>query len=211
MAPGPAALLLAAGGSRRWGGAPKALLRIGATTALGHIVRTLAACDVDARVIVLGSSAEVVAHEARRVDPALEVVDHPGWREGRTSSIQAGLRAIGAERDVLVWPVDQPLARAETVRRLLAQARSDRLATWIVPTFEGHGGHPVLLKPPARELVGSLGPDAPLRALHGRIGPQLLRLAVDDPGVVVNLNTPESYEQAMDRMREGALGPWTGR
>ena len=197
-------LLLAAGASRRWGPGPKALAPIGRSTALGRIVESARIAGVVPCRVVVGAHGDAVRDALRdRTDPAVEWVAAPAWRSGRTASIQAGLAGLSADVEVLLWPVDQPFVRPETVRRLLAAAEADELAVWVLPQFGGRGGHPVLLKPPAWRRIFDLAPAAPLRALMASFGPQVRRVPVDDAGVVVNLNTPADMERARrdDRLR----------
>jgi molybdenum cofactor cytidylyltransferase len=203
---GPVALVLGAGGSERWGGSPKALLPVGEVPAIGRVLRTLRAAGLSKVIVVLGASAEAIAGEVVGAFPEAEVVVNAAWALGRSGSIQLGLRAVEAPQEVLLWPVDQPFARVDTVRGILDAARRDALATWIIPEFDGRGGHPVLLKPPAWRLVHDLAPDAPLRSLLPSLGPQVLRLPVDDAGVMVNLNTPEAYQRAMGALARGEIG-----
>jgi molybdenum cofactor cytidylyltransferase len=202
----PIALVLSAGASERWGGSPKAFLRVGESGALEHIVRTCRTAGLDEVRLVVGADAGRLTQAAHELDVDLPITENPDWAEGRTGSIQAGLRDLPPTAEVLLWPVDQPFARPATVAALIACALSDLLATWIIPEFDARGGHPVLLRPAAWREVFTLGPDQPLRDLIPRLGPQVRRLPVPDPGVVVNLNTPEEYLQAMELLRRGEVG-----
>ncbi|WP_413759512.1 nucleotidyltransferase family protein [Streptomyces sp. MMBL 11-3] len=138
-----AALLLAAGGGRRLGGRPKALL--------GHRGRPLVEYAAGvlreggcARVhVVLGARADTVRERAAL--PGCVLVDNPRWEEGMGSSLRAGLeslRGTGA-RAALVALVDQPGIGAEAVARLLAAY--DSPATLASAAYGGRRGHPVLL------------------------------------------------------------------
>jgi molybdenum cofactor cytidylyltransferase len=198
------ALVLSAGESRRYGGAPKALLPVGGISGVRRISELALAAGLDPVVVVVGPHAGPIAHEVRGLDVAL--VDSPDWREGRTASVQAGLSALPSERDVLLWPVDHPFVAGSTVDALLAARDTDLLAVWFIPTFEERGGHPVLWRSNVRSDILDLRPDAPLRSLLPEFGPQVRRLPVDDPGVVANVDTPEEYREAfLGWERRGAL------
>ena len=204
-------LVLCAGASARWAGRPKALLDVGGETALGRVVRRLRSAGVSEVRVVTGS------HDASIRDGVpSELRSSVDWRvnahpeDGRTGSIQRGLEDLPSTARVILWPVDQPLARAETLPHLLSVLDEDLLALWVLPEFLGRGGHPVVLAPEAVRAVGRLSPSTPLRTLLPHLGPQVRRVPVDDPGVVVNLNTPAEYYEAG---RAGFLvpeGPWTG-
>jgi molybdenum cofactor cytidylyltransferase len=191
-----AALLLSGGASSRFGGAPKALANAGERSVVRRMVELSLARGYDPVVVVVGPHRAPIAHELR--DLPVEIVDSEEWYEGRTASVQAGLRAIPEESDVVMWPVDHPFVSERTLERLEAARDHDELAVWFIPTFEGRGGHPILWKPPMRTDLLQLRPDAPLRALLPEFGPQVRRVAVDDPGVLASIDTPEEYRTSYD-------------
>jgi len=95
----------------------------------------------------------------------------------------------------IVLPVDHPLVSPDTVRTLLAAT-----GPAAIPSHAGKHGHPVAL---AREvalqiLAGDLeGPT--LRDVLHRVG--AAEVAVDDPGVRANCNTPETLAAAWRSLR----------
>ena len=203
-----AAVVLSAGESSRMGGRPKALLPVGGTTGIRRIVGLCAERGFDPICAVLGAHREEISKELEGLN--IQVVDSPRWSEGRTASIQSGWEAIPDDRDVLLWPIDHPLVEGDVVDRLRVEGARDALAVWIVPTFEGRGGHPVLLRASLRPAVMALAANAPLRSLQGAYGPQVLRVPVDDPGVVANIDTPEAYRQALTQWEARRGGSqWT--
>jgi molybdenum cofactor cytidylyltransferase len=191
-----AALLLSGGASSRFGGQPKAFLRVGDRTSIRRLAEICLGQGADPVVVVVGAHRLSVAHELR--DLPVQVAEADDWYEGRTASIHAGLRAIPEDRDVLLWPVDHPFVAPRTVEALWSVRERDLLAVWFIPTFRGRGGHPVLWRSTIRGDILDLRPDAPLRSLLPEFGPQVRRVAVEDPGVVANVDTPEEYIAAYD-------------
>lgn len=181
------AIILAAGEARRMAH-PKALIEHeGGRSFLQSLASTFgkAGCAV---LGVIGKDAEVV----RDQHPSVNLVDSPRWQEGPMASIKAGLAAaLEEEADVmLLQPVDMPAVRASTLKSLL-KAMGDS-EEGLRPEFEGAPGFPVVLSRAAAErLMGSDAAqlDAALQAM------KLRRVSVKDPGVVVNINTPETYER----------------
>jgi CTP:molybdopterin cytidylyltransferase MocA len=209
--PPGAALLLAAGASRRFGGRPKALLPVAGEVALTRTARIAREEGFAPVIAVVGRHAEEIERAVTGAPNAPDqIVRHPRWSEGRTGSIQRGLSELPPDRSVLLWPVDAPLARRSTVRQLAERAGSDSLGLWFLPTFEGRGGHPVLWKAEVTSQVLRLRPDQPLRNLLPRLGAQVARVAVDDAGVTANLNTPEEYYAAVAAFERRELS-WTER
>ncbi len=186
----PIALILAAGASTRFGGRPKALLSIAGEPAVARLARVSRAAGFVPRVVVGVHSGEI---RNALPSPMPYVVENPEWARGRTGSIQRGLEGLGDDMSVLLWPVDHPFVQAMTLRRLSTAAEHDAMGVWFIPTFEGYGGHPVLLEPPVLPRLRSLGPDVPLRTLIPGFGPQVVRVPVEDAGVRANVNTEQDF------------------
>ncbi len=193
---GTAALLLSGGASSRFGGEPKALLRVGDRASVRRMAEICLADGFEPVTVVVGPHRLPIAHELR--DLPVAIVEADRWYEGRTASIQAGLAAIPGGSDVLFWPVDHPFVAPATIDTLLSVRDRDLLAVWFVPTFRGNGGHPVLWRPPVRQEIAGLRPDAPVRSLLPQFGPQVCRVEVEDPGILANVDTPEAYRIAHD-------------
>jgi molybdenum cofactor cytidylyltransferase len=203
--PSGAAIVLAAGASSRFGGAVKATMPVDGEPAVRRVARIARESGFAPVVVVTGAHRAAVAAALGTGEG--EIVDNTNWERGRTGSIQAGLEAVGDARSVLLWPVDHPFAGAMTVDALRIHAEVDAMAVWLVPTYDGRGGHPVLLTSPTFEAILALAPEAPLRSLLPRFGPQVVRVPVRDGGVVANIDTRAAYEEAEAGRSEGR---WTG-
>ncbi|MFD5116432.1 NTP transferase domain-containing protein [Streptomyces sp. NPDC058391] len=140
--PPVAGLLLAAGGGRRLGGRPKALLPHRGRPLVEHAARTLREGGCGPVHVVLGAAAEEVRNRAEL--PGCVLVDNPRWADGMGSSLRAGLASLAGTdaRAALVLLVDQPGIGAAAVARVVAAYRTpDSLAS---ASYEGRRGHPVL-------------------------------------------------------------------
>jgi len=87
----PWVLLLAAGGSRRYG-SPKLLARADGETLIRRAARVALGCRAGGCVVVLGASAIRLERELRGLP--LRVVVNRNWRSGLSSSIRAGIAAL---------------------------------------------------------------------------------------------------------------------
>ncbi|MGW0994974.1 nucleotidyltransferase family protein [Streptomyces sp. NPDC002523] len=137
-----AGLLLAAGGGRRLGGRPKALLEHRGRPLVEHAIGVLRAAGCGRIHVVLGALAEDV--RARADLSGCVVVDNPGWAEGMGSSLRAGLGSLAGTgvRAALVSLVDQPGIGPEAVARVLRAYEGDE--SLVSATYDGERGHPVL-------------------------------------------------------------------
>lgn len=201
-----AAILLAAGESKRMG-RPKALLPWRGGTLIEYLVAELLAAGVDDVVVVLGHDAEALRPH---VPAEARVVVNEAYREGRASSLRAGAAALpDSAGPIVVLGVDQPRPRS-VVRRLLdAQARSGRSVT--VPVSDGHRGHPAVLSSALLpELRAATEEAKGLRGVIEAHKADVQELAfillqhesmASEPDftalmVCIDINTPEDYENA---------------
>ncbi|MFS8201130.1 nucleotidyltransferase family protein [Streptomyces sp. CWNU-52B] len=139
-----AGLLLAAGGGRRLGGHPKALLEHRGRPLVEYAAGVLLAAGCTRVHVVLGARADAVRDRAE-LPPGCVLVDNPDWAEGMGSSLRAGLESLrgSGARAALVSLVDQPGIGPEAAARLRTAYRSP--ATLACASYEGRRGHPVLL------------------------------------------------------------------
>lgn len=139
-----AAVILAAGGSRRLG-RPKQLEPWGNTNLLGTVVARTNEFPVEEVWVVVGYEAERILAE---VDlGGAGVVENPEWEEGIASSIRVGLDALTrlsrCDRALIVIG-DQPAVPVEVVDELLAShAKADKPVS--VPKYRYTSGNPVLV------------------------------------------------------------------
>jgi len=185
-----AAIILAAGESRRMG-RPKALLACQGTTFLGHLLRVTAHPAISVRRVVLGAAADEI-RRATGVAPEA-VVMNPEWQKGQLSSLQAGLRSLpeGGTDGVLVCPVDQPLISALLVDRLIKAFRAQQRDI-VMPTYQGHRGHPVIFSSKLYPELFAAPVDVGARAVVWAHQAELFELPTEEEGVVMNLNDPET-------------------
>ncbi|MEV3861635.1 nucleotidyltransferase family protein [Streptomyces sp. NPDC050095] len=137
-----AGLLLAAGGGRRLGGRPKALLPHRGRPLVEHAVRMLREGGCDRVHVVLGAASDGVRERAA-LDGCV-LVDNPAWEEGMGSSLRAGLESLAGTSAgaALVMLVDQPGIGAAAITRVREAYRSP--ASLVAAAYGGERGHPVL-------------------------------------------------------------------
>ncbi|MBV8438854.1 MAG: nucleotidyltransferase family protein [Silvibacterium sp.] len=189
------AVILAAGKSARMGEA-KQLLRLGESTVLGQTVAHVRAASVDELVIVLGASAEAVREQLpAEVPGSLWVVVNPEYETGMASSLRTGLGALGSEIEAtFVVLGDQPFVRAATLDRLIEEYRRTG-AQIVLPLHQGIRGNPVLLDRSMFAEVMELEGDIGCRALFGKHPEGIVKVEVDDPGVLMDIDSREDYER----------------
>lgn len=193
---GLAAIVLAAGASRRMG-RPKPLLPWRDGTLLGSELATLAAAGIDRVAVVLGAYADAVR---RTLGPEHPFVFNARWGSGRSTSLARGAWALrdAAPEAILIQNVDQPTTPA-VIARLVDALRSSG-ADAVQPIYRDadgreHGGHPVLVR--GTLLPALLAASEASEGLRGVLqGQRIERLPIEDPTVGLDLDTPEAYEAA---------------
>jgi molybdenum cofactor cytidylyltransferase len=146
-----------------------------------------------AMVVVVGHEADAVLaamgerrFQAVRINPDSEMI----------ASVKAGLSAalaIEPTADVLLQLADHPEVRRETIE-LLLRASADETGRAVMSECDGRGGHPVVI--PAElvydilDFAGAGG----LRQYWLDHAEACVRVPVDDPGVILDLDTPEDYD-----------------
>jgi molybdenum cofactor cytidylyltransferase len=141
-----AALVLAAGGSRRLG-RPKQLEPWGDTTLLGKVVGEAKVLEgIDEVWVVLGANLDAIFE---KVDlTGCGIIENPEWEDGFSSSLRVGLDAItrlSKAEAVLVMLGDQPGILPEVVADMIAIGRKPSRPA-IVPKYRYLRGNPVLIK-----------------------------------------------------------------
>ncbi|HNN90804.1 MAG TPA: NTP transferase domain-containing protein [Pseudomonadota bacterium] len=196
-----AAIVLAAGASQRMG-QPKALLPFGGQTLLAGVLQRLCSVDIATTVVAIAEPhGGLLQRELERLGPALVPMRlHWAWNPtpegGMLSSVQCALAHLLAADSLrlegaLIWPVDIPQVRAETLRLLLAQGRPD--GPPVVPTYGERGGHPLWLPRSLFAATLELPPTLGLRELRRRH--RELRLPVDDSEILRDLDTPQDLQR----------------
>jgi molybdenum cofactor cytidylyltransferase len=186
-------ILLAAGESRRMR-YPKPLLRMGERTFVEHLAALMLE-SVARLVIVVGAHADRV-RKAVPADSRISVVENPNYLSGQSSSLKAGLEALGpGATAALVHLADHPTVRRETFAAVVAaHRRAD--APIIIARWLGRRGHPVLFD---RSVFGELLGIAENRGANTVVDAapeRVLYLDVEDAGVVLDLDTPDDLRRA---------------
>lgn len=187
----PVALILAAGAGSRLGGVPKGLVLFDGEPALLRVLRACREGGCERFVIVLGSQADRHLPFLPPADPALRIVIHPHWAAGRTSSLQAGLRAIGEDQAVLLHPVDVPLVPPAVHAALIAAMAAVNLQEKVrlVPIYAEHPGHPILFTHALTPELLALPPAVSPRALFAT--GTTLAVQVESPAIHQRIQTRE--------------------
>lgn len=194
-APKVTALVLAAGLSSRMG-ANKLLADYHGAPLIAATLAQVGAAQVDDVIVVLGRDADAIS---RLLPPGVRGVFNPDFAQGLSTSIRAGIAAAGNSDAVLICLGDMPRVQASTINRMIAAFNPTEHRSIIAPTYQGQFGNPVLWGREHFPRLMALKGDKGARALIGDLKSEAVEIAVDDPGVLMDADTPE----ALDALRKG--------
>lgn len=147
-------------------------------------------------VVVAGKNADNLA-AAVYANGAL-LVQNPDPERGQFSSLQVGLYEVLARGcdAAMIMPVDRPPLSAATLEQLRSAFElALSLGRWgVAPENDGEHGHPLLA---SRELIEAFlraSPTSNAREVKRAHMQYIEYIAVPDPFVSANVNTPEEYE-----------------
>jgi molybdenum cofactor cytidylyltransferase len=191
-APRIAAIVLAAGQSRRMG-SNKLLADLGGEVLVRRTIAKLAAAHLDDIIVVTG-------HEQDKLKAAVEglsarTVPNPNYAMGLATSLRAGLAAADGTMDaVLVSLADMPLVDAATIQKLVAAFNPTEHRSVCVPVFEGQRGNPVLWGKQHFAQLMAIEGDQGGRALMDTLADEIVEVPVAHDGVLRDADTPEALE-----------------
>ena len=184
-------ILLAGGGSTRMG-RPKGLLEYRGVPFLRAVATALLTGGVEDLVAVLNPEVPGLP-DVLPADSRVRWVAAPPAAAGQLASLRVGLHSLSPVSEAaLVALVDQPALLPETVAALIHAFREAR-APLLLPVYQGRRGHPVcfvralyteLLEAPEQEGA---------RAVVRRHRAILREVAVDDPAIQQDVDSPEDF------------------
>ena len=197
-------ILLAAGRSRRFGADKRLAALPNGEPLVLCCARNLRAA-LDDVLVVLRPGDAVLAEQLAVLD--CRVTHNPDAAEGMGASIRHGVGQRPGSDGWLILPADLPLLRTDTVRQVAAA-----LQDWpaVVPVCQGRRGHPVGFSARYREGLLGLGGDEGARRLLEAEPEKVRWLAVDDPGICRDVDTPAALRAALHGQGAGPGGPAAG-
>jgi molybdenum cofactor cytidylyltransferase len=190
-----AAVVLAAGQSRRMGGPNKLLEEVGGKPLVRRAVEQALASAARPVVVVTGHQRDGV--EAALAGLPVQLVHNPDFADGLSTSLKAGIAALPAESDAaIVCLADMPQVDATLLDRMAAAFDPARGALIVVPTFEGKRGNPVLWARRFFPELSALQGDVGARHLIGTYVDAVTEVPVDGRTAFFDVDTPAALSEA---------------
>ena len=157
---------------------------------------------------VLGSRARpvivVTGHEADAVRAALGGLDvsfvhNPDFADGMSTSLRAGVAAAGAVDAALICLGDMPRLAPAHLDAVIDAYRAGSADDIVVPTSDRKRGNPVLWPRGYFAEIATLSGDVGARALLERHADHVRLVAIDDPAILVDVDTPAALAELRQR------------
>ena len=196
------AVILAAGASARMG-RPKQLLPLGGTTVVARAIENVRSAGLVEVVLVLGASAEAIRQQLPpSLLEGLKVVVNQAYAQGMASSLREGLSALDSQTAAtLIILGDQPLLRPQTLQQIIAGYHRSG-AQIVIPSHRGKRGNHVLLHRSVFPEVMALEGDTGCRAIFGNHLDAILKVEVEDPGILLDIDNQDDYDRLTLSIRE---------
>lgn len=189
-----AAILLAAGRSTRMGETNKLAARLAGKALVAHVVGAAAASKAVETVVVTGHQREIV--EPLAAGEGVRFVHNPDYREGLSTSLAAGVRALGGACDAaIVLLGDMPSIDSAMIDRMIDTAGSAPADSIVVAAHGGKRGNPVLWPRRYFEELTRIEGDIGARQLIAAHGGSVVAVELGE-AAAFDLDTPQALAAA---------------
>ncbi len=185
-------IVLAAGQALRMG-LIKQLMQWGGQPLIRHVVKEVLASNFDLVKVVLGAYATEI--EPHLADLDVKIIYNPDYRLGQSSSIKKGLEDVRPDLLGAAFILaDQPLMERQTYNQLITVFKAKKPGI-LVPTYQNQAGNPVFFQRSFFKELLKIQGDTGGREIIRRYPEQVYRLAVDNSGILFDLDQPADYQK----------------
>ncbi len=196
------AIVLAAGLSTRMG-ENKLLLPWRRGRSIIHwVVEQIIASGVKDILLVTGRDREKVENETTFDE--VRYIFNPDYSDGEMlHSLQCGIRALSEDCEcILIVLGDQPQLDQFVIGAILEYHELYPEEVLIVPSYQKRKGHPWLVGRPLWKSIMDLKPPQNLRTFLIQHNEEIKYVSVNNPAILVDMDTPEEYQNALKNMEK---------
>jgi molybdenum cofactor cytidylyltransferase len=184
------AILLAAGESNRMG-QPKQLMPFDQSTIVERTIDNLLNSAVSETIVVLGYREQDVRKTI--ADQPVKIAINPDYQQGMSASVIAGLKQVDKRAQaVLIALGDQPFVDSQTINTLVEAFIANNRGI-IIPVYQGRRGNPVIFAIKYKGELLNLKGDTGGREIINHHPDDVLEVAVNCEGVLLDIDTAENY------------------
>ena len=175
-------------------GTQKLLLPFGKSTMIETVIENVLNSSIDHVMLVLGANQDQILDTIG--DLPVEYCHNKAHEEGMLSSVICGIRALPEDAlTALIFLGDQPGIPPAVTNSVIA-AYDEDLVGIVIPVHNHRRGHPLLVDMKYRKEIEQLDLEQGLRALRHHFPQDVMEVEVDEPGILVDIDTREDYRKA---------------
>jgi molybdenum cofactor cytidylyltransferase len=184
------AIILAAGNSGRMG-SDKAQLQSGNGFSFArHLVHSFAGFGVQPIVVVVNKRIDLSELNPTQIVTTLN--EH--LEKGRSWSILLGMNKVPGDCPCFLQNIDNPYIENNLMNLLLDAVKPDN---YVVPVYQGRGGHPVLLGGQIVNCLKNLSELPDFREVLKQY--KRIEIPYYNERILLNINTPQDYKRFLEQ------------
>ncbi len=178
-------LIAAAGNSTRMG-QHKALLPIGESNFLEHLINIYLYAKIPSIIVTLPSSLSHMHHHSA-------IICKNDWPElGLVGSIRTALKHLPHIDALIINPIDAPLTPTSLVQQMCTYLFQDTPSI-VSPYYRETPGHPVMFSKHFFNEINSNQCDNGVHILFQKYARHVRKVVWDSPKILANINSPQDY------------------
>ena len=184
-------ILLAAGRSQRFGQSDKLLHPLSnGLPLITQAIRNMQSA-LDKIIVILPQDSEALTQAL--IDEAVQITINPEADYGMGNSLACGICASSEANGWIVALADMPWIQPNTINRIKIAMQNGR--SLVAPRYRSVRGHPVGFGQEYRDTLLNLEGDTGARSVLKQHKTDLHYLEVDDPGILMDVDTPADLKQ----------------
>lgn len=192
--PSIAALVLAAGQSKRMGENNKLLLPFHGKAVLSHIIEQAEKAELQTIHVITGHQKKEVEKESCRHD--VTFIHNDLYEEGMSTSVKLGIQSLPKDIDaVLILLGDMPSITVEIIQKMIAAYNPIEGRSIIIPTHNGRRGNPILWDREFFEEFKKLDGDMGAKILLTEYQDYIHEVEMETDAIFFDIDTLEAYQR----------------
>lgn len=145
-------------------------------------------------VVVNSEGLQWIDEHKPAIKKKMRLVLNPDPDRGRLSSLQLGIQKSNIEEGLFIHNVDNPFVSQKMLHHIYTGSYENKEFDYISLRYHGQGGHPLMV---SKSLAQAILDEPSYESLNHILSKyKRTDVAVDDPAILVNINTMEEYQQA---------------
>jgi len=188
-----AAILLAAGQSKRMIDENKLSKKFQNTPLINHSIKNILSSHIDELIIVVGYQKEIIENLIEK-NNKIKIIFNKNFETGMASSIKVGLSLLSKKTEAFfICLGDMPMINKKIYNQLISYKNKKDI---IVPTYNGIQGNPVLFPKFMKPSIMSINGDVGAKKILEQNKEKILKVKIDDINITRGFNTKNDFNSS---------------